>query len=286
MKFFRVYIEITNACGLKCDFCPPKNAKTKTMDLGLFEKILKELKGKTKEIALHLMGDPLLNKNLKSYLDLARDYSHKVSLTTSGFYIGLQDSDTLLHQAVSQLNISLNSFNKNSSKISLGQYLEPIFSLMDYKLAKNSEQFINLRLWNLDKKKSEFCFNEKIFHELETRYGVNISRDLIKKESFRIAKKVKIHFDELFEWPSLNGDILPNSPCHGLNKQLGVLADGRVAPCCLDYEAKTLLGDLNRQSLYDIVTNAKHITKSLKEGEPTQELCKRCSYRLRFLKDF
>ncbi|MDR3178112.1 MAG: SPASM domain-containing protein [Campylobacteraceae bacterium] len=282
MKFFRVYIEIINACGLKCGFCPPKKREFNIMDIELFEKILKELKGKTKEIALHIMGDPLLNKNLKSYLDLARALSHKVSLTTSGFYLSLHEHKVLTHEAISQLNISLNSFNANSEKISLRDYMSQIFSLISYKLEHNENQFINLRLWNLNKENTAREFNEKMFKVFEQKYDITIDKNLSKKESFRIAKRVRIHFDELFNWPSLADNVSRNSPCHGLNRQLGILSNGVVTPCCLDYEGKVSLGDANRQSLREIVTNAKHIAKGLKDGLPTEELCQKCSYRLRF----
>lgn len=252
------------------------------MELGLFEKILKELKGKTKEVALHIMGDPLLNKDLKHYLDSARLFSHKVSLTTSGFYLSLHEQKLLNHDAISQLNISLNSFNENDKKMTLQNYMEQIFSLIAYKLQHNENQFINLRLWNLNKENSSQKFNEKIFEMLEQKYGITIDRNLIKKESFRVAKRVRVHFDELFSWPNLVNNPLPNSRCYGLNRQLGILSNGIVVPCCLDHEGKIALGDANIQSLRDIITNAKHIAKGLKDGLPTEELCKKCSYRLRF----
>jgi MoaA/NifB/PqqE/SkfB family radical SAM enzyme len=282
MKFFRVYIEIINVCGLKCSFCPPKKREFKVMSLELFEKILKELKGKTKEIALHIMGDPLLNKNLERYLDLAYKFSHKVSLTTSGFYLSPHEQKVLTHNAISQLNISLNSFNKNNKKLTLQRYMSQIFSLISYKLVHNENQFINLRLWNLDEKNTEQKFNEKIFKMLEQRYNIIIDRNLAKKGSFRVVKKVRVHFDELFSWPNLADNLSQNSQCYGLNRQLGILSNGVVVPCCLDYEGKLALGDANFQSLRDILANAKHIAQGLKNGLPTEELCKKCSYRLRF----
>ncbi|MDR1285307.1 MAG: SPASM domain-containing protein [Campylobacteraceae bacterium] len=282
MKFFRVYIEIINVCGLKCGFCPPKKRELKIMNLELFEKILQELKGKTKEIALHVMGDPLLNKNLKYYLDLAYKFSHKVSLTTSGFYLSLQEQKTLTHSAISQLNISLNSFNENSGRLDLQKYMSQIFSLIAYKLKHNENQFINLRLWNLNKENTARNFNEEIFKILEQKYNIAIDRNLAKKDSFRVAKRVRVHFDELFSWPNLENNLSRNSQCYGLNRQLGILSNGIVVPCCLDYEGKIALGNANFQNLRDILSSAKHIAKGLKNGLPTEELCKKCSYRLRF----
>ncbi|MDR2080730.1 MAG: radical SAM protein [Campylobacteraceae bacterium] len=277
MKFSRVYVEITNVCALKCSFCPSKSESKRMMDLALFEKIARELKGKTKEIALHVMGDPLLNKNLRAYLDTAAKFSHKVSLTTSGFYLRAHEKSTLLHEAVRQINISLNSFNKNAKKLSFEKYLEAVFELIDYKLIKDGGEFINLRLWNLDAKNSETAFNESVFRALYERYGVKIDQN-----STRIAKKVLVHFDELFQWASLDAPVIENTKCYGLNAQIAILSDGRVTPCCFDYEAKILLGDANGESLGKILRRAAPMANALKNGIITEELCKRCSYRLRF----
>jgi radical SAM protein with 4Fe4S-binding SPASM domain len=247
------------------------------MELPLFEKIARELKGKCKEIALHVMGDPLLNKNLRAYLDAAALFSHKISLTTSGFFLKLHDKSTLLHEAVGQINISLNSFNKNAKKLSLEKYLEPIFELIDYKLAKNGGEFINLRLWNLDAKNSEAVFNEAVFNAIYKKYGVKIDQN-----NNKIAKKTLVHFDELFSWASLKSPVVEDTKCYGLNAQIAILADGRVTPCCFDYEAKILLGDANKESLEEILRRAAPMADALKNGIITEELCKRCSYRLRF----
>jgi MoaA/NifB/PqqE/SkfB family radical SAM enzyme len=247
------------------------------MDLALFEKIARELQGKAKEIALHLMGDPLLNKNLHRYLDIAAQFSHKISLTTSGFYLKLHDKSTLLHKAVRQINISLNSFNKNAKKMSFEEYLEPIFELIDYKLKMGGDEFINLRLWNLDAKDSEVAFNESIFNALYDKYGIKIDQN-----NTRIAKKVLVHFDKLFRWANLDAPVVEDTKCYGLNAQIGILSDGRVVPCCLDYKGLILLGDANGESLGNILSRTAPMANALKNGIITEELCKRCSYRLRF----
>ena len=41
--------------------------------------------------------------------------------------------------------------------------------------------------------------------------------------------------------------------CHGLRRQLAVLCDGTVVPCCLDGEGELALGNLFRQELEDIL---------------------------------
>ncbi|MBI3874073.1 MAG: radical SAM protein, partial [Arcobacter sp.] len=77
MKFNKVYIEITNICGLRCTFCPTKISKPQTMDLVLFENILSQVSNYTKIVTFHIFGDPLTVSNLKDYFDLVEKYQLK-----------------------------------------------------------------------------------------------------------------------------------------------------------------------------------------------------------------
>ena len=115
MKFYRIYIEITNVCGLTCSFCPTKDLPTKQMDLQFFESIIVQAKHYTKEIACHVLGDPLTQSNLCAYLDILTKHGMRAILTTSGYFLKKHSYETLFHPCVKQINISLNSFNKNDT---------------------------------------------------------------------------------------------------------------------------------------------------------------------------
>ena len=149
MKFSRAYVEITNICGLSCSFCPPKEQPSQTMGVDFFKHVLLELKHYTNEIALHVMGDPMVLSNLEEYLDIAQQHGFKVMITTSGFYLDEVRRQSLFHPSLRQVNFSLNSFNKNSVSRTFEAYMEPILALCDEKLSREGDFFINLRLWNL-----------------------------------------------------------------------------------------------------------------------------------------
>ena len=134
MKFHRIYIEITNGCGLSCSFCPTSLSTPQKMSLDFFETIISQAKSYTREIACHVMGDPLRLNNLSDYLDIIEKYNMKALLTTSGYFLKKHSYKTLFHPAVKQINISLNSYNKNETTLSLNQYLKPIIELCQEKL--------------------------------------------------------------------------------------------------------------------------------------------------------
>jgi radical SAM protein with 4Fe4S-binding SPASM domain len=288
MKFSRAYVEITNVCGLTCSFCPPKTKPSTTMELPFFKKVVEELSPYTDEIALHVMGDPMVMSNLGEYLDIARSTGFKVMITTSGFYLDEVRRSILFHPALRQVNISLNSFNKNSVSRTFESYMAPILALCDEKLSNNSDFFINLRLWNLDEKRSEALFNTKLFELLEAHFhleeGTIASQISGARQSIRLASKILLHFDRYFEWPSLANPIVGDGYCQGLSKQIGILADGRVVPCCLDSEGVMELGNLRETNLGKILISKRssEITNGFSRGICSEELCKKCSYKERF----
>ena len=287
MKFYRIYIELTNVCGLSCSFCPTKELPSKEMDLIFFESIVKQAKVYTNEIACHVVGDPLTLSNLHDYLDIIHKHGLKAMLTTSGYFLKKHSYDTLFHPCVKQINISLNSFNKNDTSITFEQYIEPVLGLCQAKLERNEDLFINLRVWNLDEMMSERTFNETLFAKLSATFGTKLNLEEIydkRPKSIRLASKVLVHFDNYFEWPSLNNKIYGDGTCQGLQSHVAILASGKVVPCCLDCDGIIELGDLHENKLDEILTSkrAVNMLEGFKEGKAIEELCQKCSYKDRF----
>ena len=287
MKFYRIYIELTNICGLSCSFCPTKELASQNMDLKLFDSIISQARNYTKEIACHVMGDPMTLANLDSYLDIIHQHDMKALLTTSGYYLKKQSFDRLFHPAIKQINISLNSFNKNDTAYSLEQYLQPILKLCSEKIERDSEIFINLRLWNLDDEMSEREFNLKLFEHLSNHFDIELDIDTIHRDSVRSIRldyKILLHFDHYFEWPSLGNPHYGDGTCQGLSSHIAILVSGTVVPCCLDSAGIIELGDLKVDRLDDILQSSRVL--SIRDGFArsiaVEELCQHCSYKDRF----
>jgi radical SAM protein with 4Fe4S-binding SPASM domain len=287
MKFYRIYIEITNVCGLSCSFCPTKLLPAKEMDLDFFESIIVQAKSYTKEIACHVVGDPLTQPNLRAYLDILHKHGLRAMLTTSGYFLKKHSYETLFHPCVKQINISLNSFNKNDTSLTFEQYLTPILALCEAKVEQAEEVFINLRVWNLDEAVSERTFNTVLFERLSTFFDATLSLEAIYKErpkNIRLASKVLVHFDSYFEWPSLKNNTYGDGTCQGLSSHVAILASGKVVPCCLDCDGVIELGDLHEARLETILNSKRAVgmVDGFSKGKATEELCQKCSYKERF----
>ncbi|WP_373003204.1 radical SAM/SPASM domain-containing protein [Sulfurimonas sp.] len=287
MQFHRVHIEVTNICGLACSFCPPKLQPSKTMSLELFTKVLTQLQGYTKSLAFHVMGDPLILSNLNEYLELAHSHGFEVELTTSGYYFSNLEHSSIFHPCVRQLNISLNSYNKNSLKLTFDDYIDSVLSTCKYKLTDKPKPFINLRVWNFDEACSEAEFNTLLLNKLSAYFDIELSTAELYKtrpKSIRLASKVLLNFDDYFEWPSLDSNHSSNGRCYGLKSHIGILADGTVVPCCLDGDGVINLGNLNTTALSEVLGSPRAVamSKGFSDAIAVEELCLKCSYKDRF----
>ena len=70
--------------------------------------------------------------------------------------------------------------------------------------------------------------------------------------------------------------------CKALLKQIGILADGTLVPCCLDHNGDVALGNLLKQSLEEILASprAQAMIEGFKHHQATEPLCETCESAL------
>ena len=68
-------------------------------------------------------------------------------------------------------------------------------------------------------------------------------------------------------------------PCKFLWQSVVIAWDGRVVPCCYDYDTKLVLGDLRTSSLAEIWNSPAYVAlrKAELEGRNFTDLCANCS---------
>ena len=89
MPFSRVYLEITNCCNLACSFCPGTTRRAAFLTVAQFTHLAGALRGQTRFLYFHVMGEPLLHPDLPELLDIAGRMGFRVVLTTNGVMIYL-----------------------------------------------------------------------------------------------------------------------------------------------------------------------------------------------------
>ena len=276
MRFRKVYLEIGNICNLSCRFCPGTKRAKKAMQETEFSALLPKLRPYTDFLYFHLMGEPLLHKDLPRFLELAGAHSFKVILTTNGTLLKSKQEMLLASPALHKINISLHAFEANDLSVPFAQYLADCFAFGQSSAGK---KLVVYRLWNNG---GEDAQNQKILDAMHSAFP---GPWVVERLGTRIADRTYLEYGDKFDWPDLNApEGASRVFCHGLRDQLGVLCDGTVVPCCLDHEGDLALGNLLTQDMEEILASprAKAIYDGFSNREAAEELCRKCGYARRF----
>lgn len=284
-RFEKVYVEIGNACNLQCSFCPPVERGKELMGRELFERVIADAAPLTEQVCLHLMGEPLAHPLFPDYVGICAAHGVPVNLTTNGTLLNAERAEALLHPIVRQVNFSVHSFPSNFPGQDIAPYLETLFDFIRAAFSRRPDLYINFRLWNLNG--AEEDSNADVVSRVEAAFGVRVPRaiDARRGKSVKVAGRFYLHFDTEFEWPKLSAPVRSErGTCRALSRQLGILADGTVVPCCLDKEGVIPLGDAKRQTLGEILAaeRAAAMLRGFEEGRLVEDLCRRCTFASRF----
>ena len=268
----RCYIEITNTCNLDCHFCPKHQRKRRQLSAEEFDLLTDKVRGKVCFLYFHLMGEPLLHPLLPQFITMAREKGFKTVLTSNG---------TLLHRAMNLLDtlphkvqLSLHSHESNA-RGELSSYMEEVMTFATQAAAKGT--CVVLRLWNQGGMDKE---NELVMDYI-AEYVPRPWKE--RPDGFRLCDNLYLEFDRKFEWPSANASSAKREVfCKALLKQIGVLSDGSLVPCCLDHNGDVVLGNLFHQSLEEILSSprAQAMIEGFQHHTATEALCQNCESAL------
>ena len=266
MRFKKVYLEITNRCNLNCDFCIKNNRQYNDITKEEYKIIINKIKDYTESLYLHVLGEPLIHKDINYFIDYATKEGLNVNITTNGYLINHIKNNHNIHK----LNISLHSFN-NQYNLTLKEYLDNIFDVIDNIKDKT---FITLRLWVSNKN------TDYILSYICNKYKLD-KINLIDNTKIKITKNLIIDTFHTFTWPDLNNSYYSKiGKCYGLIDQIGILSNGTIIPCCLDSKGNINLGNIYKDELINII-NSDRVVKMIdgfKHGIKCEKLCRHCHF--------
>ncbi len=288
-QFDRIYIEISNVCNLQCSFCPEVLRPKKLMTPEQFRKVVREVKPYAKAVTLHVMGEPLAHPQFIEILRILDENNLPLILTSNGLLLERHLEALLKSSIIKQINFSIHSFFDNFPDKSILPYLTKLTDFAYKFVAAHPDSFINFRLWNLDTpNKADSKNNALVLEKLMGLFPapqMPESLDVREQKSYRLDRHIKLHFDTRFEWPSLNtSSPASDGFCYGLSKQLAILTEGSVVPCCLDKEAIINLGSVLETPLHDILASerALAIVSGFRRAKAVEALCQKCQFKSRF----
>jgi len=274
--YSRVYVEITNICNMHCSFCHGHSRPMRRMEEKEFLHVLEELKNQTKYIYYHLMGEPLTHPDLPRFLRMASDRGFLSVITTNGTLLPKCGKE-LIEAGVYKVSISLHSFEEGDAQ----EYARYLNGVCDFaEAASAAGVIVVLRLWNRGYDGGK---NDDILAFLRSRFSGEWAENT---RGIRIRHRLHLEWGDRFVWPDKDAAVVNEQVyCYGLGDHFGILCDGTVVPCCMDSDGVIALGNVLEEPLEKILNSGRAL--AMIEGfachTPSEELCRRCAYAMRFL---
>jgi radical SAM protein with 4Fe4S-binding SPASM domain len=255
-----MYLEPTNACNIRCSFCPTSDIpllKQVGRPMGimkweLFEKIvadLKEFKQPLKMINFFKDGEPLVNKKYPEMIRVLRDagVAEKIWSKTNGLLLGKEMNERLAESGLDMLGISVIAPNAEGYKKTAdvkANYEKLVEDVTDLFHRKNRPQ-ISVKMTNVGFTQADI---DKYYKDFE---GIS---DFITVDNPHGWSRVDLK-DWTLGHKSDTYDGVPNVPkvvCPWTLYQMSVNWNGTVQPCNEDWSWVNIVGDASKDSLLDI----------------------------------
>lgn len=154
IQWQRVYVELTNACNCKCEFCP-RSTMTRPvqhMNLGLVYRLLSEIHGLAiaPKVTLHVMGEPTLHPHFFQILDFTQRLGLDVSLVTNGTRLGGIFGQRLSQYPLHETTLSIQtpdatSFSHRHAPLNFEDYYRGIITFLQRMYTTQTQTRFSLR---------------------------------------------------------------------------------------------------------------------------------------------
>jgi MoaA/NifB/PqqE/SkfB family radical SAM enzyme len=233
------------------------------MSLELFKKVVDECAalGIT-HVRVHNYGEPFLDRHLTEKVRYAKARGIKeVGMISNGSLITEKIARGMVEAGLDAINISVDAGGK--------EVFEQTRIGLNYdKVIGNIERLVKIRA-ELGRQRPRLILSF-------VRQNNSHDEQAFIEHWRHVADK--IHITDLHNWAgTLNHESDVNYPCYRPWLTFTVLWDGRVSLCCADFDGKTILGDLNTQSIEEIWNAEPYRAvrrQHLESGGP--DVCRAC----------
>ncbi|MBL7196576.1 MAG: radical SAM protein [Candidatus Omnitrophica bacterium] len=274
---YRVMVEPTNICNLKCSMCYVQQNLKRNHSLTLvsFQNIINQFPN-IRELIFCGIGEPLLNKDLFHMIDDAKNRGIIfINLITNGESLTKDISERILKSKINRIQISIHSFNpeifskiRKEEAVSLEKLKENIKTLIALKnefrssLEIYSNAVINKfnyhNLSDFIKNSRELGIDGVDFIQMTTANDnlkeinaplKNVAQDA--KDARKLARKLKIKVS------FLSGNYCGR--CYQLWDFIMIHADGNISPCNGIFPTENIdVGNIFNNSIEEIWNSEKY----------------------------
>jgi len=238
-----VDLELASICNLRCPMCYTITEEFKRkvarglMDFTLFTKIIDEIGGKVPAIRLSLRGESTLHPQFLNCVEYAKKKGIKeVSFLTNGGSLKIELFEKMVAAGVDWITISIDglaeTFEKIRKPLKFDDMFQKIKAIHDYKKTHNLVRpVIKIQsVWPAIRNNAEEFYNT--FKPYVDFVAFNPLIDYLGKDS-------EIAYEE-------------NFVCPQQYQRLIIGSDGLAMMCSNDEENAHVIGDANKQTIYEI----------------------------------
>lgn len=278
-------IESTNHCNLKCVMCPRGEPDIMERSLGtmsdaLFLTILDDARFFTNPCWFHWFGEPLMHPRLFEQIALAKSRGvPNLGISTNGTLLDPTRARAIIDSPLDTLMIAIDGTRKD-----VYERVRISSSFTFEEVVGNARSFLSLKR-SLRRKKPHTILSIIVMEETQDQL-----------EGFRTfwleAGADEVLFKDYTSWGNQTNDFVelasPSArdrlrshrefPCSYLWESLVITWNGRVVPCCFDYDAKSTMGDVGTQTLWEIWNGEAYRTLRRRERDGCNDspLCADC----------
>ena len=113
----KIWIETTARCNLSCRLCANKDIapeEKQDMDMGLFKKIIDEIRQYGPRVNLFHRGEPLLHPQIAEMVKYCRENHLKTSIHTNAVALSKELSEGLIRASLDNISFSFDGYSKNT----------------------------------------------------------------------------------------------------------------------------------------------------------------------------
>ncbi len=262
------------------------------------------------------MGEPTLHPDFFEILDYAQEKKVNVGLTTNGTGLTGKTGQRLLDYGLYQIDISLQTPDEKSYRLrkagslSFDEYIDGILGFFSNYQKRWEETIFKFRFLNtrfsskeMNKKIDSIKINssnkdlrntfaswaDRIYDIL----GVNgEERERAVRKIHRLVSYkwnvVEVYRNVFFEtyllntWKNAYKDPHVRDAwagfCPGMQDHFGILYNGDVVLCCIDFDGNTSIGNVNNSSLREILSSPElgNILRGFRKFRVIHPYCKKC----------
>ncbi|OIO00139.1 MAG: hypothetical protein AUJ51_11050 [Elusimicrobia bacterium CG1_02_56_21] len=268
--FRRAFIEITNSCNLTCSFCAASARAKSFMTPGAFEAAAAQAGKLAAVLFLHLLGEPFMHPRLPEILGICSRLGLKVNLVTNGLLLDRFGPEIFNEACLTQVSVSLQAL----ADLPEDSRARNLKKLTEFALHKPSGLIISFRLRG---NPAELFIKETKAALLGALTENGACKQV--RDGLKLREEVYLNFGSIFDWPGGPGGKQKKG-CLGLRHHFGILSDGRVVPCCADYDGALALGNINKKPLAEILGSpgALALRDSIAGKTPMPAYCASCGF--------